>query len=63
MYKRKTIDVWQLWTNYGYGWECEIEEESRKEIQARYKEYVLNAHQLKDIKVKKVRRNYDTPNS
>lgn len=23
MYTRKTIDRWDIMTNYGYGWECE----------------------------------------
>ena len=29
MYQRKTKDIYELWTNYGYGWECEVEEEPR----------------------------------
>lgn len=54
-YKRKTRDEWQLWTNYGYGWECEVAEETRSEIKQRYREYMENAYQLKGIKIKKCR--------
>jgi len=28
-YVRKTRDTWQLWINYGYGWEHETTELSR----------------------------------
>ena len=30
-YIRKTIDTWQLLINYGYGWEVETTENSKKE--------------------------------
>lgn len=50
---RKTKDQWELHTNYGYGWEVECIEESRKEILARQKEYRENAgHILKGLKVR-----------
>ncbi len=28
-YQRKTKDVWCIYTNYGYGWECESEYDKR----------------------------------
>lgn len=43
-YVRKTVDRWDLMTNYGYGWECECSEYSRKEIKQRYKEYAQNTN-------------------
>ena len=30
IYKRKTIDRWDIMTNYGYGWECENSEYTLK---------------------------------
>lgn len=55
MYKRKTTDQWELWTNYGYGWECECIEDTRAEGRQRYKEYISNAYQLTGIKLVKKR--------
>ena len=43
-YIRKTRDIWQVMTNYGYGWECEIEEFTRREANQRKKEYLENTH-------------------
>ena len=40
-YKRKTIDVWRLYVNYGYGWEYETTEttwKGRKENGRLYRE-------------------------
>ena len=34
--KRKTIDRWDIMTNYGYGWECECSEYTYKEAKERY---------------------------
>lgn len=42
MYKRKTRDRWDIETNYGYGWEVECSEYTRKEAKQRYREYVEN---------------------
>ena len=53
MYQRKTKDIYELWTNYGYGWEVEVEEESYAEIKQRYKEYRENTNAA--IKIKKRR--------
>ena len=44
MYTRKTIDRYDLMTNYGYGWECETSEYSYKEIKQRKKEYEENTN-------------------
>lgn len=30
-YIRKTVDRWDIMTDYGYGWECECSEYTRKE--------------------------------
>lgn len=38
-YKRKTKDVWQLMTNYGYGMEVECEYEDEKEALADFAKY------------------------
>lgn len=44
-YIRKTKDVYILLSNYGYGWEEEIEEETFKDIKQRLKEYKENCPQ------------------
>lgn len=44
-HERKTVDVWELHVNYGYGWEHELTEYSRMEIKERYKEYRANCPQ------------------
>lgn len=41
-YQRKTTDTYILLTNYGYGWEEELEESRRREIRQRAKEYLAN---------------------
>lgn len=38
-YIRKTVDRWDIMTDYGYGWECEY---TRKEALQRLKEYREN---------------------
>lgn len=42
MYNRKTIDRWDIMTNYGYGWECECSEYTLKEARQRLKKYREN---------------------
>lgn len=42
MYKRKTVDRWDLMSNYGYGWECEDREYTPKAAKQRLKEYQEN---------------------
>ena len=44
MYKRKTVDRWDIETNFGYGWECEFSEYSKTEAYARLREYRDNAY-------------------
>ena len=44
-YQRKTYDEWQLWINYGHGWEHEISEASSREFRQRVKEYRENCPQ------------------
>ena len=41
-YERKTVDRWDIMTNYGYGWECECSEYTWKEAKQRLKEYREN---------------------
>lgn len=43
MYQRKTVDRWDIETNWGYGWECECSEYTRKEALQRLKEYQENS--------------------
>ena len=43
-YQRKTTDAYILLTNYGYGWEEELEETSYKEIKQRAMEYLANTY-------------------
>lgn len=39
MYERKTIDRWDIETNYGDGWEVECSEYTRTEAKRTYREY------------------------
>ena len=41
-YTRKTRDEWQMWSNYGYGWECEISEDTYKSAREQMKCYRAN---------------------
>lgn len=41
-YQRKTIDRWDIETNYGYGWETECSEYTAREARQTYKDYVEN---------------------
>ena len=40
--ERKTIDRWDIMTNYGYGWECENSEYTLQDAKRSYKEYKEN---------------------
>ena len=44
-YQRKTEDEYQLWINYGGGWEHEISESTRAEAKAQQKTYRENCPQ------------------
>jgi hypothetical protein len=41
-YQRKTIDRWDIMTNYGYGWECENSEYTWKDAKRSLREYREN---------------------
>jgi len=41
-YIRKTQDVWEIQTNYGYGWEVENTETTLKDARRSYREYCEN---------------------
>lgn len=41
-YTRKTRDRWDIMTNYGYGWECEVSEYTWPEAKQTAKEYREN---------------------
>ena len=53
MYKRKTRDIYEIWTNYGYGWECETRATTYAEAKQDYKAYRENTNA--QIKIKKRR--------
>ena len=44
-YKRKTVDVWKMYVDYGQGWEYELSEYSREAIKRRRNEYAKNCPQ------------------
>ncbi len=46
-YTRKTVDVWEVQGNYGYGygWECVCAEETWRETRDRLREYRENEPQ------------------
>lgn len=50
-YVRKTIDEYDIVTNYGYGWEVECTESTRRDAQRTYQEYLHNARDLVGIKI------------
>jgi hypothetical protein len=41
-YTRKTRDEWQMWSNYGYGWEHEVSEDNWRDMKAQLKCYREN---------------------
>lgn len=53
MYKRKTKDIYNIVTNYGYGWETECSEYTLKEAKQTAKEYRENTKA--DVKIEKKR--------
>lgn len=53
MYVRKTVDVWELQLDYGFGWEKTLTEYTRKEARERLKEYRENQPQYPARIVKK----------
>lgn len=55
MYKRKTRDRWDIMTNYGYGWECECSEYTRKEALEQLKCYRENVGGMCSVRLEKHR--------
>ena len=55
MYKRKTEDVYEVITDYGYGEEVEVIEYTLSEAKCRVREYRDNACGLKNIRIRKRR--------
>lgn len=45
-YVRKTVDRWDIMTNYGYGWECEYSAYSRAEAKQIATDYRANTTAL-----------------
>ena len=41
-YQRKTRDVWDIETNYGYGWETEATYDNRADAKADLSEYKMH---------------------
>ena len=58
MYKRKTIDRWDIMTNYGYGWECENSEYTLKDAKRSVREYRENVQG--DVRLEKHREKINT---
>lgn len=58
MYKRKTIDRWDIMTNYGYGWECENSEYTLKDAKRSVREYRENVQG--DVRLEKHREKIST---
>lgn len=54
-YQRKTVDRWDIETNYGYGWEVEVSEYSSFEAKRTRREYLENARGLLGIRIVKRR--------
>lgn len=57
MYKRKTIDRWDIMANYGYGWDCEVSEYTRTEAIQTLKEYRENGIGVYRLEKHRERRN------
>lgn len=54
-YERKTRDEYEIVTNYGYGWEVELTEDTAEEARERKREYLDNAKGLVGIYIRKRR--------
>lgn len=54
-YERKTMDEYEIVTNYGSGWEVEVTEASTAEARMRKMEYLENARGLVGIYIRKRR--------
>lgn len=54
-YERKTKDIYNIVTNYGYGWEVECTEDTYKEAKQRLKEYRENTNAQVKLEKKRER--------
>lgn len=54
-YERKTYDVWDVDTDYGYGWETEFTAMSKNEAVSIKRDYIENARGLQRICIVKRR--------
>lgn len=54
-YQRKTVDRWDIMTNFGYGWECECSEYTWKEAKEQVKCYRNNSFGRFDVRLEKHR--------
>lgn len=52
---RKTMDRWDIETNYGYGWEVECSEYTRKDAKAQLKCYRENSYGRYEVRLSKHR--------
>ena len=55
MYNRKTVDRWDIMTNYGYGWECENSEYTQQDAKRSLREYKENLAGRAMVKMEKHR--------
>lgn len=55
MYVRKTVDRWDIETNWGYGWEVECCEYTREKAKQRYREYWDNRCGRYEVRITKHR--------
>lgn len=54
-YERKTVDRWDIETNYGYGWEVEYSAYTRKEAREQFNCYLDNCYGICDVRLVKRR--------
>lgn len=58
-YTRKTIDRWDIETNWGYGWEAECSEYAYKEAKVQYRTYIENVGNKCGVRMTKHREKKD----
>lgn len=54
-YQRKTVDRWDIMTNYGYGWECECSEYDLASAKRTKREYIENSYGRYAVRLEKHR--------
>ena len=54
-YQRKTVDRWDIMTNYGYGWECECSEYDLASAKRTQREYIENSYGRYAVRLEKHR--------